>query len=125
MPIQAVRFSAGDASAEEQAELADELAALDGTKILESGEGGGAPLADVLIIALIDVGAPILYDAVKVFGKWLLGRKSRAGRATDESVRVTVEGLRGSCTITITSETDEEPPDLAGVGTVTEIREAT
>jgi len=119
-----VRFSWGDASAEEQAELAKELAALDGTKILESGESGGAAFADVIIIALIDVGAPFVSDAVKAFAKWLRSGRSRGSQPTDAPVRVTVEGLRGSITITITSQTDTAQLDLAAVGTVTEIREA-
>jgi hypothetical protein len=123
-PMHAVRFSCGDASAEEQVELAEELAALDGTEILESGEVGGAAFADVIIVALITVGGPIVSDAVKTFGKWLLSRRSRGSQATDGPVRVTVEGLRGSCTITITSDTDTAQLDLAAVGTVTEIREA-
>jgi hypothetical protein len=120
--MDAVRFECGDASAEEQAELAQELAALDGTEILPSGESGGAPFAVVIIAALIS--APIVSDAVKTFGKWLLSRRTRGGQATDGPVRVTVEGLRGSCTITITSEIDTAQLDLAAVGTVTEIREA-
>lgn len=123
-PMHAVRFACGDASVKEKAELAEELAALDGTEILESGEGGGAPFAEVIIVALITAGAPIVYDAVKTFGKWLLSRRSRESQATDGPVRVTVEGLRGSCTITITSETDTAQLDLAAVGTITEIREA-
>lgn len=119
-----VRFLCGDASATEQKELAAELQALDGTKILEIGAAGGAAFADVIIVALITAGSPIVYDAVKTFGKWLLSRRSRAGKTAGEPVRVTVEGLRGSCTITLTSGTEPAQLDLEAMGTVTEIREA-
>jgi len=123
--MNAVRFVCGDASPEERAELEKDLASLDGTEIQETGvSGGGAAFAEVIIVAIITAGAPIVYDAVKTFGKWLLSRRSREGQATAGPVRVTVEGLRGSCTITITSEADTAQLDLATVGTVTEIREA-
>lgn len=122
----AVRFSCGDASAEEQAELAQELAALDGTQIVETGPGGGEPFADIIIVALITVGGPIVSDAVKTFGKWLLSRRSGGSQATDrpDHVTIEVEGLRGSITITMAPDTDAAQLDLAAVGTVTEIREA-
>jgi len=123
-PARQVRFSWDDASVEERAELEEELAALDGTEILESGVSVGAAFADIIIVALITVGGPILSDAVKTFGKSLQSRRSREGQAGNGPVRVTVEGLRGSCTITITPETDTAQLDLAAVGTVTEIREA-
>ena len=125
-PVRPVRFSCGDASEEEQAELAKQLAALDGTEVLETTTKvvGGAAFADVIIVALITVGGPIAYDAAKTFGKWLLSRRSGAGQAADAPVHVTVEGLRGSCTITFTSGADTPQLDLTAVGTVTEIREA-
>jgi hypothetical protein len=119
-----VRFVCGDASPEERGELKKDLGALDGTEIQDTGGSDQAALAEVIIVAIITAGAPIVYDAVKTFGKWLLLRRSREGQATSGSVRVTVEGLRASCTITITPETDTAQLDLAAVGTVTEIREA-
>ena len=122
--MRAVRFTCAGASAAEQVELEKKLAALDGTEILESGESGGAAFAEVIIVVLIEVGGPILHDAVKAFGKWLLSRRSRGGQAIDGPVRVTVEGIRGSCTITITPETDTAQLDLAALGTITDIREA-
>jgi hypothetical protein len=119
-----IRFSYGNASPEERADLQTELAALDGAKILETGEGGGAPLAGAVIIVIIETGAPIVYDAIKTFGKWLLSRKSRKNKTPEGPVRVTIEGLKGKCTITINSESETPQVDLAELGTVTDIREA-
>ena len=120
----AVRFSCGDASAEEQAELEKELAALDGTEILEPGGGGGAAFAEVIVIAIITAGTPVVYDALKTFCTWLLARRSRGRHPATGPARVIIEGVTGSVTVTITPETKIEQLDLAGVGTITGIKEA-
>ncbi|QKV74090.1 hypothetical protein [Amycolatopsis sp. Hca4] len=120
----AVRFSCGATSVEELRELEKDLIALDGTQVRESGVPAGAALADVIVVAIITTGTPVVVEAIKSFGKWLRSRRSRGSRESDKPVRVLVEGLRGSCTITITAEIDQAELDLAPLGMITNVREA-
>jgi hypothetical protein len=119
----AVRFTCGGASAEELAELERQLAALDETEILESGEAGGAAFAEVIVVALIGAGVPIVYDAVKTFATWLAKRK-KGSAAVGGPVKVTVEGVEGAFTFTFTSGAEIPKAKLAAVGTVTDVRQA-
>jgi len=78
---------------------------------------------DLVVVALIGAGAPIVYDAVKTFATWLAKRK-KGSAAVGEPVKVTVEGVEGAFTFTFTSGAEVPKAELAAVGTVTDVRQA-
>src|SRR5690242_11934894 len=101
MPSQ-VKFNVGTADDGDVGALRQMLSSLPSVETELPGEKMGAPLAELIVIALISGGFQVTTAAIAAYGQWVLERRARkaAEKARDgeDKIDLRIEGLDGSVT---------------------------